>query len=201
MVMIRAPFMPAASLPFIALEGATFDSGNLGGGLTLSGGDLIVSESGSNDFSYALSDDATVSGLYYAEFEVTAGWSFSAAHVGIASTSYTHGSPDGSITARSNNGVAWDSRDLLYTKTGSSSLSMGTYGAGDIIGVAINSTNGKVWFSKNGVWVLSGDPLTDSNPTHTLTTPDTWRFLGGGFTNSGSGSITARFNNSSWTEL
>ncbi len=46
-----------------------------------------------------------------------------------------------------------------------------TYTTGDVIGVAISSgTNGwdgYIWFSKNGVWQNSGDPVTGVNPAYT----------------------------------
>jgi hypothetical protein len=42
-----------------------------------------------------------------------------------------------------------------------------SYTTGDVIGVAWNATNGKLWFSKNGVWQASGDPAADTNPAYT----------------------------------
>lgn len=35
----------------------------------------------------------------------------------------------------------------------------------DRIGVAYDAYNGKLWFSKNGVWMLDGNPTIGSNPT------------------------------------
>lgn len=37
-----------------------------------------------------------------------------------------------------------------------------TFGAGDIIGVAVNRTDGKLWFSKNASWLGSGNPAAGS---------------------------------------
>jgi len=39
-----------------------------------------------------------------------------------------------------------------------------TFTAGDVIGVALDMDNGKVFFSKNGTWQNSGNPSTGSNP-------------------------------------
>ena len=39
-----------------------------------------------------------------------------------------------------------------------------TCGYGDIIGIALDSYNGKIWFSKNGSWLLGGDPSKGKNP-------------------------------------
>lgn len=35
----------------------------------------------------------------------------------------------------------------------------------DIIGVAYNAYDGKVWFSHNGQWIFNGNPTNNSNPT------------------------------------
>ena len=37
-----------------------------------------------------------------------------------------------------------------------------TYAANDIIGVALDATNSKLYFSKNGSWQFSGDPSNNS---------------------------------------
>ena len=48
--------------------------------------------------------------------------------------------------------------------TGGSGTSAGvTYTAGDIIGVALDLTNNKLYFSKNGTYILSGNPTTGAN--------------------------------------
>lgn len=41
---------------------------------------------------------------------------------------------------------------------GTAGTSLASYVAGDVIGVAYDSTTGKLWFSKNGIWLNSGDP-------------------------------------------
>ncbi len=39
-----------------------------------------------------------------------------------------------------------------------------SYGAGDVVGVALDLDNGKVFFSKNGVFQNSGNPVSGTNP-------------------------------------
>ena len=41
-----------------------------------------------------------------------------------------------------------------------------TYTNGDIIGVALDMDNGKIYFSKNGTWQNSGNPATGTNPAY-----------------------------------
>ena len=43
-----------------------------------------------------------------------------------------------------------------------------TYTTDDVIGVAVDMDAGRLWFSKNGVWVNSGDP-TNPNDTNDAT--------------------------------
>lgn len=42
-----------------------------------------------------------------------------------------------------------------------------SYGLHDVIGVALDLDNGKVWFSKNGTWQASGDPAAGTNAAFT----------------------------------
>jgi hypothetical protein len=52
------------------------------------------------------------------------------------------------------------------------------YGAacatGDIVGVAFDLDNGKIWFSKNGTWQASGDPAAGTNPAFSGLTATTY---------------------------
>ena len=59
-------------------------------------------------------------------------------------------------------------------RTDSAETSYGnTYAAGDIIGVALDLTNNKLYFSKNGTWQDSGDPTSGATGTGaiSITTP------------------------------
>jgi hypothetical protein len=47
---------------------------------------------------------------------------------------------------------------------GSSTAFGATYANGDVISVAYDPTNGKVWFGKNGTWQASGNPAAGTNP-------------------------------------
>ena len=50
-----------------------------------------------------------------------------------------------------------------YYNNGSGTSAGVTYTAGDIIGVALDCTNNKLYFSKNGTFILSGNPSTGAN--------------------------------------
>jgi hypothetical protein len=49
-----------------------------------------------------------------------------------------------------------------------------SYTNGDVIGVAFDATNGKLFFSKNGTWQNSGDPAAGTNAAFTGLTGDTY---------------------------
>jgi len=52
-----------------------------------------------------------------------------------------------------------------YRRRNSSNSGYGdTFTDGDIIGLALDLDNGKIWWSKNGVWQASGDPVAGTNP-------------------------------------
>ena len=42
-----------------------------------------------------------------------------------------------------------------------------TFTIGDIISVALDLDNGKIWWAKNGTWQASGDPGAGTNPAYT----------------------------------
>lgn len=43
------------------------------------------------------------------------------------------------------------------------------YTAGQVVGLAVDFTSGKIWWSRLGTWVLSGNPENGTNPAFTFT--------------------------------
>ena len=74
--------------------------------------------------------------------------------------------------------------DILNNSSSNSGDSYGdTYTSGDYIGIAVDATNNKIYFSKNGTWQNSGDPAAGTNG-HTIksvseTNTGFWRFACG----------------------
>lgn len=60
--------------------------------------------------------------------------------------------------------VKWYGTNYVSHNSASTSAGSGS-SAGDVIGVAYDLDAGRIWFSVNNVWVLSGDPATGANPT------------------------------------
>lgn len=59
----------------------------------------------------------------------------------------------------------------VYNGTKQNNGSASAYGSslvvGDVVGIALDMDNGKVWFSKNGTWQASGDPAAGTNAAFT----------------------------------
>tara|TARA_A100001035_G_scaffold28415_1_gene19097 strand:+ start:1171 stop:2550 length:1380 start_codon:yes stop_codon:yes gene_type:complete len=70
----------------------------------------------------------------------------------------------GSVTSTSNYAYYSDNGNV-YAKSGSSTSFGNSYGVGDIIGVAVDLDNNKLYFAKNGTWQNSGDPTSGSTGT------------------------------------
>ena len=102
------------------------------------------------------------SGKYYFEAKAVTSTSGNDWHIGIVSTQ---------VVATSDN-IGKYSNDYAYygadgnSVTGNSGTSYGnTYTAGDIIGCAVDLTNNKLYFSKNGTWQNSGVPTSGGTGT------------------------------------
>ena len=70
-------------------------------------------------------------------------------------------------------GIAGLFPDVIPISGGSGSLDCSDetaldYTVGDIIGVALDLTNNKLYFRKNGTWEKSGDPTSGSTGTGTI---------------------------------
>tara|TARA_B110000305_G_C19422783_1_gene631827 strand:+ start:114 stop:1469 length:1356 start_codon:yes stop_codon:yes gene_type:complete len=100
-------------------------------------------------------------GKFYWETKMNTGGDFNA-YIGISPTTTVHEYFDGTMKKAGNFG---------YYKSGTKMIgtSASSYGdawvAGDIIGTALDATNSKLYFSKNGVWQNSGDPTSGSTGT------------------------------------
>jgi hypothetical protein len=67
----------------------------------------------------------------------------------------------------STNGIAYYSGNGNVYYNGGNSAYGNTFTTNDIIGVALDLDNGKIYFSKNGIWQNSGNPETQTNPART----------------------------------
>ena len=109
------------------------------------------------------------SGKFYWEQKVSNSYSGSSHYIGISDIDEsrnvnTNDFDNGGVSAycyRADGGK-------VTSVSGSTVLTAGvgaSFGAGDIIGIAIDLDNQKIYFSKNGTWQNSGDPTSGATGT------------------------------------
>jgi hypothetical protein len=133
---------------------------------TLSNGNLKYTGSAGN-YDFIPSTIQASSGKYYAEVKIEATPSNNAI-VGITGKSMTD----------TQNYLGKNNYEYGYIGSGSkvNNASFTSYGdsftAGDIIGVALDLDNNKLYFSKNGTWQNSGDPTSGATATGAISITD-----------------------------
>lgn len=140
-----------------AYPASTFSEGNL----------KMVTSGSSSTWSYNLATIGVSAGKWYWETKVTKS---SVMSVGICS-SFSTGTTDEFYTKA--DGYAYISNGNVYNNGSTILTSMGTYTTGDIIGVALDLTNNKIYFSKNGTFINSANPANGTNGS-TVTAPSSF---------------------------
>ena len=84
--------------------------------------------------------------------------------VGVGTEKVTFTDPVGGIDGQSFGQEVFSGNFYYKNQSNSSGESVGY---DDIIGVALDLSNGKIWWSRNGVWSLNGDPGIGTNPVFT----------------------------------
>ena len=143
----------------------TLSSIDKGTEVTLAKGNLNITWSGVNGHS-ARSTHAISSGKWY--WEVTSGANSS---IGIIKSNIVpalNGWP-GQSTYGATGSYAYAPNGSVVTNG-----TYSTYGSamsnGSIVGVAYDATNGRIFFSLNGTWQASGDPVAGTNPAYSSIT-------------------------------
>ena len=129
-----------------------------------------TARSGNSQYSSCTATLGASKGKYYWEFKYVAkSGSQNLWHLGIKSTQDT----------TSTNALGEGATDYSYKayngqqmNNGSSSAYGSTYAVGDIIGIAMDLDNNKLYFSKNGVFQNSGDPTSGSTGTGAISITD-----------------------------
>jgi hypothetical protein len=148
----------AAGTPVVS--GTTFDPAGASGTLVLSSGNRTVTSTGSANAVRTLGNFAT--GKYYIEFtalNVGSGWQVAIVAAGQSLTNGGNGFAgfDTAVTIR------WDGA-VYKGSSFSNPMSIGAIANGDVIGIAVNRTNGVYFVRKNGgTWYGNGG--TGKDPT------------------------------------
>lgn len=127
-------------------------------GMVLSDGNLTVSQTVSSSWRAIRSVWAKSSGKWYWETSVTHRYSF----IGIGTSDETLHYPGYTVEGYGYYGYYGRKyHDGSYTSYGDS------FTTGDVIGTALDLDNGKIWWSKNGVWQDSGVPASGTSAAFT----------------------------------
>jgi hypothetical protein len=137
--------------------------------ITLSNGNLTQTVSG--DFRSSATTLGASQGKWYAEYKATDVENFS---VGITPLSGVFLNTTSNVIGQAGNG--WGLIDnwgtvAYYYNTASTNTAI-TLSNGDIIMIAMDLDNSKVFFGKNGTWLDSGDPANGTNPAFSNVSSD-----------------------------
>jgi len=137
------------------------------GTLASTDGNLVSNKTVTNSDSGWTSTFALSSGKWYAEYTFTGGGNVGGNNGGIGVMRVASTSVPGELADT----VRW--MDAATLRQNASSSSYGTaLSSGDVLMVAFDADNNRIWFGKNGTWFASGNPATGSNPSATgLTNP------------------------------
>ena len=148
------------------------------GSSTLSQGNLTLVTSNHSDTSGTMRLPNT--GKWYWEVTCT---TVGAAYFGIYKTSYTQDS--GSWVTGSNIALIANTGQKVTQGSSAATYMSGAVSNGDVVGVAVDCDNGKIFFADSNTWGDSGNPATGANPAGTFTASDGWKpgFYGAGSPN------------------
>jgi hypothetical protein len=150
--------MPIFLPPTMLAQGLTYSLWNpsdKNASVTLSNGNRTEASAGSNQA--VRCDQGKASGKWMAEITVVSGTGFMFG-VGTSGANLNF-YPGGDAVSWSYYGANGNK----YTNNAGSGFGVG-YGAAEVAGLAWDADNGKLYFSKGGVWQASGDPAAGTNP-------------------------------------
>ena len=158
---------------------ATFDP-NFSGSIGLSEGNLVATQTLSNNWETAFMGMPVRSGKYYFEFTANSVPSFFLMGLanldGLASTKNNHvGAVSGGVGLQLHSG----NLDYIYANGGATQQSYTTsLSNGDVIGVAYDTSTGSYFVAVNNTWTNSGNPANGTNPVFSGYTPNQLVYLG-----------------------
>ena len=160
-------------LKYTPPNGTFFDKTISGSSVSFTNNNLNAVWTGSSYNEVAKSSGKGVStGKYYFEFKIQC----ANMGVGIANANAE------TVNWLGNDAYGWgyfgDTGNKYHSGSGSGYGS--TFTIGDVIGVAVDMTNGKLYFAKNGTWQASGDPVAGTNPAFTGVTGTVYPATGNG---------------------
>jgi len=125
------------------------------------GNTVVVSGATSGSDTTATSTFAFDSGKWYAEFKLTN--DANGAYIGVATSNFNFTNSGVDTSAQSENWIVRGD-DGTVRNNGSTAYFGTSFSNDDIIQIAIDMDNSKIWWGLNGTYANSGNPATGSNP-------------------------------------
>ena len=142
----------------------------VGTNTTYSLGNTKYQSSSSGEYSLQASTIAPSSGKWYAEMYVNTVGNLHflclVGDIGVSDTTNRNAYPN----RTTNGGMGYAHSGLVRFNGSDTSSGYSTYTDGDIIQIAFDIDNTKVWFGKNNTWQNSGDPANGTNASYTTWT-------------------------------
>jgi hypothetical protein len=154
-----------------ALANATFSEGNL----------QFASDGSASTQNPASSSIAVSTGKWYAEFNVVAEStrSGSYSYVGVAGTAtWLSAANNAYYIGNQADTIAYNGNQSVYSAGNEVDNSETNYANGNIVGVAADFTNSKIYFHVNGTYINSGDPAGASNGYNIPATAQSFYYFG-----------------------
>ena len=132
---------------------------------TYSFGNTAITASDSNSWNATLSNFAVSSGKWYTEYKITAVGSYSAIGVGYQPFTFNASAYLGSTFLIGEDTGAFGWRNNGATKSNNANGTLSSWTTNDILMIAIDMDNEKLYVGKNGTWENSGNPESGSTGT------------------------------------
>jgi len=143
----------------------------LGSNIAYSNGNLTITP-GTSDYKTTASSIAVGSGKFYTEFKAVSGHNGSTdVSIGIVGADTFLASTGSKAMSAYTNAFSYGSGGLVKQYNGSTIRTDATYTNGDIIGIAVDMDNLKLYWSKNGTFQNSGNPASGSTGTGAVSIP------------------------------
>ena len=118
-------------------------------------------QTGNTPYTASTSSYGVTKGKWYAEFKYTAKGATDAAILGVVGKIFSANAAIGTVSES----YSYYVNGNKYVASGSATSYGSTWTLNDIIGIALDVDNSKLYFSKNGTWQDSGDPTSGSTGT------------------------------------
>jgi hypothetical protein len=159
---------------------------------TIAGGNLNVAPT-TTQYQNAFATIAPTSGKWYCEITVN-GTPNSANFIGVSSsTEQNYLTTNAGLVGSTSSGYSYYIYNGNKYSNGSSSSYGDSIASGNVVGIALDLDNGKVWFSKNGTWQASGDPAAGTNAAFSSLTSSLGFFIASTSYSGGSTSFDHNF--------